>query len=235
MRYRQGDQWSARDANFVVEGVDRLLQTVGRNHATDTNLASSPTALPPYSCFTLGATDSVAYSSRPVVRVNLGDPVGITYTNGRSPVVVDAPFHAIPVTAIATELRVTGTVNPGSVCRPDANGAAVVGEGSLICVSDTSAGKALFVGSSSARTVLVPLTFTQTGGTDSYPATWTYTVENAITGAELGTAIDPTASPHLHQRPAVKLVAATGGIGYYNNSGNLVILSCNEMPSFEAC
>jgi hypothetical protein len=76
---------------------------------------------------------------------------------------------------------------------------------------------------------LFPLLFSQTGGEDVCPADWTYTVSHAITGDELGTVVDPTAAPHMHQRPDLSLIPATAGLGYYDADGVFTILSCNEV------
>lgn len=81
------------------------------------------------------------------------------------------------------------------------------------------------------------ITLTQTGGSAGDSTTqcsFTYTV-NDMLGNELDTAVNPTASPHLWQRPTVGLMlAATSGVATYE-TGELVILSINEMINFEAC
>jgi hypothetical protein len=76
--------------------------------------------------------------------------------------------------------------------------------------------------------MLIPLLFEQTGGEDVCPAEWTYTVSHAITGEELGTAIDPTEAPHMHTRPDRSLLPATTGLGFYDASGTFVIWRAYE-------
>lgn len=79
---------------------------------------------------------------------------------------------------------------------------------------------------------LFPLALTQTGGSAGSPTTatsWTYTVKDAYTDETLGTTVNPTASPHLYVRESLgKLIAAIAGIGFYNSSGELVILDIRE-------
>jgi len=80
--------------------------------------------------------------------------------------------------------------------------------------------------------MLIPLLFEQTGGEEACPAEWTYTVTHAITGEELGTAIDPTEAPHEWRRgPLYPINPATAGVAYFNESGELVILWTNEVLS----
>lgn len=79
-----------------------------------------------------------------------------------------------------------------------------------------------------SQLALIPLTFAQTGGEDVCPAEWTYTVTHSITDEELGTEIDPTASPHRHTRPQRSLIPATAGLGYYDAEGTFIILRAYE-------
>lgn len=84
-----------------------------------------------------------------------------------------------------------------------------------------------------------PITLSQTGGSAgsaSAACSFTYTVTDSLTGVVLGTNVNVTASPHLHNRPSLGAqIAADGGLAYYNSSGQLVILWVNEQDDAEAC
>jgi len=87
---------------------------------------------------------------------------------------------------------------------------------------------------------LFPITLVQTGGTavadDTTQADWTYTVTDARTGKELGTAVNPTAGNHKWVRPAVGyMTAATAGMAYKNAARELVILWINEVVGQGPC
>jgi hypothetical protein len=77
-----------------------------------------------------------------------------------------------------------------------------------------------------------PITLTQTGGaqaTASTPATWQYTVSDAVSGLTLATSVDPAAPPHEWRRPTRGLVTpATHGYASLTAGGVLVIGWCNE-------
>jgi len=87
-----------------------------------------------------------------------------------------------------------------------------------------------------------PVTFEQTGGAaGSFQtgASWLYTVRD-FAGLELGTDIDPTATPHTYERTAIgPLGAATYGIAYYQPKAGddleLVIEWCNETFDLTFC
>ena len=65
---------------------------------------------------------------------------------------------------------------------------------------------------------------------------YTYTVTNTLTGLQLGTAVDPTATPHLWRRATLGYyIAATAGRAYINASGAYVITWTNEVADQEAC
>lgn len=87
--------------------------------------------------------------------------------------------------------------------------------------------------------VVFAVDMTQTagdGGDETGGASWTYTVDNAITGSELATGLNPSSSPHTHKRPSLgEMVAATHGLAYYKLDGTLVVHSCNEVPAVEDC
>ena len=72
-------------------------------------------------------------------------------------------------------------------------------------------------------------------GTDTTPTTYTYTVTDAITTDSLGTAVDPTATPHQWKRPAIgNYSQATGGLAHYDNMDALTIDWINEVSVNEA-
>lgn len=88
-----------------------------------------------------------------------------------------------------------------------------------------------------------PVDLTQVGGSqgdEANPATWTYDVLDVATGETLESAVDPVASPHKWQRPAVgQMIAATFGYAHYmpNDSYgyDLVLGWINEMVDQESC
>jgi hypothetical protein len=85
-----------------------------------------------------------------------------------------------------------------------------------------------------------PITLAQTGGTavedDQTKADWTYTVTHALTGKELGLAVDPTAGNHTWVRPTKGyMTKATAGWAYMNNNRELVILWINEVADQGPC
>jgi len=84
-----------------------------------------------------------------------------------------------------------------------------------------------------------PITLSQTGGdagTESAATSWTYTVTDAITGAELGTGVNPTTGNHKFVRQSLgQMSKATYGFASYDASGNLVIGWINEAEIKEAC
>ena len=78
---------------------------------------------------------------------------------------------------------------------------------------------------------------TQTGGADgtaTAAATWTYTVTD-VNDNVLGTAVDPTASPHNWRRAPGECAPATAGLAHINGDGNTVIDWINELPGTEGC
>jgi len=82
---------------------------------------------------------------------------------------------------------------------------------------------------------MFPIELTQTGGAQGAPPTWTYTVKDAVTGLQLGTAVNPTASPHRYVRPAYYMDAADYGTAYFNTSGTLSIMWINEKAQTLVC
>lgn len=86
---------------------------------------------------------------------------------------------------------------------------------------------------------LFPVTLTQVSGAQgsaAAAATWTYDVTDSITAEALGSNVDPTASPHLHQRPTVgQMKKATAGLAYYRADRTLVLATVNEQADQEAC
>ncbi len=84
-----------------------------------------------------------------------------------------------------------------------------------------------------------PITLSQTGGsqgTETAAASWTYTVTSAITGATLGTGVDPTTDNHKWVRLNLgQMTAATYGFASYDESSNLVIGWINEQEIKEGC
>lgn len=90
-----------------------------------------------------------------------------------------------------------------------------------------------------SRAVMFPVTLTQTGGAggdETTEASWTYTVDDAISGDELDTAVDPTASPHKFVRhPAGAMTKANTGWAYYNAAGAFVLTWINEVLDTEEC
>ena len=87
-------------------------------------------------------------------------------------------------------------------------------------------------------TAMIPVVFSSSAGATGNAAqkcAYTYTLTNALTDVELGTTINPTTSPHKHQRPTVGYcMPATFGLAYYD-AGTLTIAYCNEIPDAEAC
>ena len=88
---------------------------------------------------------------------------------------------------------------------------------------------------------MIALDLTQTGGSagdDTTQCSYTYTVAT-LGGINLATVVNPTASPHVYNRPSLgAMVAADAGIGYWqDNAGTpeLVIVHINEVPDPEAC
>lgn len=83
-----------------------------------------------------------------------------------------------------------------------------------------------------------PVTLDRVGGaagSAAAPATWTYDVAG-IGGEELGTAINPVASPHAWRRPAVGIMTeATSGLAYFDADGDVVLTWINEVAQQEAC
>ena len=83
-----------------------------------------------------------------------------------------------------------------------------------------------------------PIILSQTGGmqgTTSMPATWQYSVTDAISGFTLSTNTDPTALPHEWRRPeAGKVTAATFGYASLSAGGVLTIGWINEVPEVPA-
>lgn len=80
--------------------------------------------------------------------------------------------------------------------------------------------------------IVFPVDLTQTGGSNgnkTTAATWTYTV-NDLDGNELGTAVSP-----LKVRPNGTMTAATKGIAYYDEDGNLVLYDTNERYGTGGC
>lgn len=86
---------------------------------------------------------------------------------------------------------------------------------------------------------MFPITLSQTGGSAGNSTTqcsFTYTVTDPETSAQLGTGVNPTSSPHTWNRPSLgTLVAADSGMAFYNASDQLVIVFVNETPDVEAC
>jgi hypothetical protein len=84
-----------------------------------------------------------------------------------------------------------------------------------------------------------PVTLAQTGGaqgTNAAAASWTYTVTDTLSGASLGTGIDPVAAPHLWRRRSPgQMSVATAGLAYYTAAGVLTITWTNEANIEEAC
>lgn len=86
--------------------------------------------------------------------------------------------------------------------------------------------------------VLFPVTLAQTGGADgtnAAAATWTYTVTDVRQSVELGTSVDPTASPHKWVRDIGPMAKATAGLAYWSSPGTFVLTWLNELPSSELC
>lgn len=85
---------------------------------------------------------------------------------------------------------------------------------------------------------IFPITMTQTGGsqgTSTAAASWSYTVDDFLTGEELATTVNPVNSPHKWQRPEKgQMQKATAGIATWKE-GDLVVLWTNEQISVEAC
>lgn len=84
-----------------------------------------------------------------------------------------------------------------------------------------------------------PVNLTQTGGsqgTNTTPASWTYSVIDPVTSQTLATAVNPTASPHKWKRPSAGwMIAATFGYAHFNAQAQLVLGWINEMVEQEAC
>jgi len=85
---------------------------------------------------------------------------------------------------------------------------------------------------------VVPVEMVQSGGadgTDSGPATWTYTVRDLVTDNTVATDLSPVAAPHRHIRPSVGvMIPATTGLMVHGPDGP-TLLWCNEVAEQEAC
>ena len=83
-----------------------------------------------------------------------------------------------------------------------------------------------------------PIILSQSGGmqgTTNMPASWRYTITDAISGITLSTNTDPTAFPHEWRRPeAGKVTAATFGYASLSAGGVLTIGWINEVPEVPA-
>ena len=104
--------------------------------------------------------------------------------------------------------------------------------------SEQAPGKWIVVSTGSGASVMVPATFTQTGGSagdNTTTCSFTYTVTDATTSTELGTAVNPTASPHHFQRhgPGECKAATYGWV--YMAPGGFEIGDCNEKLVTEEC
>lgn len=73
-------------------------------------------------------------------------------------------------------------------------------------------------------------------GSATAQCSYTYDVSHAITGSELGDAIDPTSGLHKWVRPTVGyMIYATYGHASYDDNGDLVIGWINEVADQESC
>jgi hypothetical protein len=73
-------------------------------------------------------------------------------------------------------------------------------------------------------------------GDEEDPASWTYTVSDAITGRVLAETVDPTAVPHRWQRPVIgPMVQATFGYAHWTADLELALGWINETLGAEAC
>lgn len=90
-----------------------------------------------------------------------------------------------------------------------------------------------------AARYVFPVTLSQVGGgpgDESYPASWTYDVLDAITEELLASNIDPTVAPHAWRRPSVGyVIPATFGYAHRDAAGVVVLGWINEVPDQEAC
>jgi len=95
------------------------------------------------------------------------------------------------------------------------------------------------LGNPAGAGTVFPVNLTQVGGsqgTTTAPASWTYDVVDAASGATLATAVNPTASPHKWKRPSAGwMIAATFGYAHYNADAQLVLGWINEVAEQEAC
>jgi hypothetical protein len=108
------------------------------------------------------------------------------------------------------------------------------------CRWDKQAGRWVVV--ISVIPIVRPVLLSNVGGSDgtsSSPATWTYSVTDALLGTLIydnANAINPTTAPHLCKRPPVgSMLNASAGTGYYDSSGVFILLSFNEVPNPSAC
>lgn len=87
--------------------------------------------------------------------------------------------------------------------------------------------------------LVFPVALYQSGGSqgdEATPATWTYYVNDALTGEPLALNANPVAAPHKWQRPSVgQMIPATFGYAHYNDGDALVLGWINEMVDQEAC
>lgn len=80
--------------------------------------------------------------------------------------------------------------------------------------------------------LLIPVDLSSDGGsagTASTAPTFTYTVTHAISDEQITTGASPTWA-----RRVGKFVAATHGLGYFDN-GSFILLMCDEVPAVQAC
>ena len=87
--------------------------------------------------------------------------------------------------------------------------------------------------------VIIPVTMTQTGGNagdEDNECDYTYTLTNAITSAQIDTAVDPTAGTHKFVRHGPGTCsAATYGLGFWADAQTFTLTWCNEKLETEKC
>ena len=139
--YRQGDNWSARQSNFVFEHArDNSGAPLPRKSDARDVKATTTVELGPYSVFGLG-NDAGNVFIDPLLEVKVSDPVGESiapyFTNGAEVFEVAKPAFVDPITARPMLLKIAESIVPGDRAKPNDTGQAEKSDsGELLCVSD---------------------------------------------------------------------------------------------------
>jgi hypothetical protein len=120
--------------------------------------------------------------------------------------------------------------HPSNLIDPSEDGAYFVQEYTDV---DSGSGKLVTRFVKVSAVGMVPVTLTQTGGSNgnqTTAATWTYTANHALTGKELGTVLSPE-----WPRPLGAMTAAVKGVGYFDEDGDFQLAIAYEYPGALGC